>query len=417
MNKTILALVFACSAYSVYGKSEKFSEPQRVCQYETVTFSSQFSNGRLNGCSQQNDHTYTLKIEPESYPINPSPWYAFKVSANTAQEITVNVNYIKGRHRYSPKFSVDGEHWQLLPESQYRISENREQLQLALTLGKNPIYIAGQEVLDNRFSDRWHDTLAAKPYVEKSVIGHSVEGRPIIQLESKTAKNPAYLFISGRQHPPETTGFLGMMAFVERIWGNAPLAKQFRKQFNVVMTPNLNPDGIEAGHWRLNANKVDLNRDWGLFTQPETKAVYDKVLTRFLPPTSESLYLALDFHSTWYDIFYTQKDEQNRFPKNFTANWLKDIRQRLPFYEPRRDAGHNSDSPTFRNYVHTLLGIPAITYEMGDNTDRKLIDVIATEAADSMMLLLLDAYKEKNALVTSDNYKGSVAFHLRNTVD
>jgi hypothetical protein len=33
---------------------------------------------------------------------------------------------------------------------------------------------------------------------------------------------------------------------------------------------NANPDGVDKGHWRLNDGGVDLNRDWGPFTQPET---------------------------------------------------------------------------------------------------------------------------------------------------
>ena len=33
----------------------------------------------------------------------------------------------------------------------------------------------------------------------------------------------------------------------------------------------MNPDGVDLGHWRHNANGVDLNRDWSYYNQPEIK--------------------------------------------------------------------------------------------------------------------------------------------------
>ena len=43
-----------------------------------------------------------------------------------------------------------------------------------------------------------------------------------------------------------------------------------------------------------------------------------------------------------------------------------------------------------KNYFNSLYGIPAITFEVGDNTDRETIINSSKNLADSMMLLLLE---------------------------
>ena len=43
------------------------------------------------------------------------------------------------------------------------------------------------------------------------------------------------------------------------------------------------------------------------------------------------------------------------------------------------------------SWAHVTLGIPAITYEIGDNTDRASLRRLATGAAEDTMTLLLQA--------------------------
>ena len=65
---------------------------------------------------------------------------------------------------------------------------------------------------------------------------------------------------------------MAMQEFVRSVLGNTRLAVDFRKEFEIIIVPMLNPDGVDEGNWRHNAGGVDLNRDWDLFVQP-TKAV------------------------------------------------------------------------------------------------------------------------------------------------
>jgi predicted deacylase len=176
------------------------------------------------------------------------------------------------------------------------------------------------------------------------------------------------------------------MQFVEEIVGDSELARKFRGQFGVLLVPLLNPDGVDHGHWRHNLAGVDLNRDWGIFNQPETRAVRDQILA--LKERSR-LVLHLDFHSTFNDVFYTQPDEPAAGPDPFTKPWLEGLARRFPAYKVNRDPSEPARLVTSQGWAYKTLGIPAITYELGDNTDRALLRQVSAGAAQEMMGVLL----------------------------
>ena len=190
----------------------------------------------------------------------------------------------------------------------------------------------------------------------------------------------------GRQHPPEITGAIALQSFVDRIFKNDKLAQVFRQHFNVLIYPNINPDGVALGNWRSNSNGKDLNRDWGPFNEKETqhiiKAIEDK--TR-----KNSIWGMLDFHSTWTDLFYTQTEKQpNRFPQ-FTADWMSALNSSGSPIKFQRKQSYKPDSPTSKNYFYERYQIPAITFELGENSTFEDIKVSAAIAAETYMQQLL----------------------------
>jgi predicted deacylase len=177
------------------------------------------------------------------------------------------------------------------------------------------------------------------------------------------------------------------MSFVETIVGSDELAREFRDSFKVVIVPLVNPDGVAAGYWRHNVSGVDLNRDWGPFTQPETRAVRGELL-KYRGGANPRMYLLLDFHSTHRDLFYVQTSEQPTQPADFAQRWLKALSLRVPRYTVRQVATAG-DKPTSTKWGYETFRVPSITYECGDNTDRVLLRRVARCAAEEMMTLLL----------------------------
>jgi len=70
------------------------------------------------------------------------------------------------------------------------------------------------------------------------------------------------------------------------------------------------------------------------------------------------------------------------------------VQQRLPDYPLRREGSHGAKQATSKRWGYETFRIPAITYEVGDNTDRALIRTVARTAAEEMMRVLLSAAAE-----------------------
>ena len=359
----------------------------RFCENAYFLVDAQFESGNFDACRATTDGAFALTIRPEDQPpINNSPWYAFRVSPKRAGEMTVNVQFIDGDARYWPKVSVDGRRWQRIDVGDVTWSESRDSFELKLDVGESTLWVAAQELLTTTWYDTWIRDLTERDDIATRLLGRSVNGRPI--HVAVTADRPEVVLLLGRQHPPEITGALAMRAFVETVLGDSPLARAFRDRFAIILIPLMNPDGVAEGHWRHNANGVDLNRDWGPFTQPETRNMLPLLAT--LDELGTQIRLMLDFHSTRSNLFYTQPVEESELAGEFAASWLGRARQRLPDYEFRHDAGAASEQANSKNYFFRRYGIPSITYESGDETDRDDLRRSASVFAQEMMRLLLE---------------------------
>jgi predicted deacylase len=150
----------------------------------------------------------------------------------------------------------------------------------------------------------------------------------------------------------------------------------------------MNPDGVDNGHWRHNAAGIDLNRDWLYFNQPETRLVSD-LFRKLKEQPGARVYFGIDFHSTQEDVFYTLSRDLGTDPPGFTDAWLDAIRRALPDYYVN-DEPSGLGSPVSKNWFYQTFGVPATTYEVGDEVDRDQIRRVAVAAAEATMRLLLE---------------------------
>lgn len=357
------------------------------CQTETFKVDADFSAANMASCAVIDARTVEVFLKPEDTPINLSPWYAVRLTPNQSGGVRLILRYEEHPHRYKPKASFDGVAWTVIPDDRVDVKAAGYRVTLDLQLDDRPLFVAAQELFTNEAHDTWMQAQAAKPYIDITQIGASIERRPISMISTKASVGqPKTVMLVGRQHPPEVTGALAMVSFTDEVLGDSELAVTFRERFDLHVIPNLNPDGVEHGHWRHNMAGIDLNRDWGPFTQPETQAAQSVV--NEIDPASLALFL--DFHSTQKNVFYTQPVGADGTEYGFTAEWLSRARAKLPNYTFDRQGAHNVDLPTSKTYVFETFGIPAITYELGDETDRTEIAETARIFAQEMMMLLLE---------------------------
>ncbi|MEM9533404.1 MAG: amidohydrolase family protein [Pseudomonadota bacterium] len=371
------ALVAACGLFVRDSKS---------CGGDGFVIDQSFAGAPGSACFRRGPDSVHIDIEPEDAPpINNSPWYAFRVEAQVEKEVTVALHYLGGTHRYHPKISRDGRRWSLLSADRFTVNEARDEARLRLPVVPGNLWVAAQPLRMPRDDSGWMDQQESRE-LKRHRLGRSAQGRPIDYLESGREKHEYIVLVSG-QHPPETTGRDAFRAFAETIWGDTALARRFRERFGVIGVPVLNPDGIVGGFWRHGTGGLDLNRDWGPFTQAETRLV--KSLLDDQVTDNRSLRLFLDFHSTWRNLFYTQSDANPTHPAGFSEQWLEAARPRLTDYPFTEEKSRRSPQANSKNYVHGRFGIPAVTYEVGDATPLAVNAAAARVFAEEAMLALL----------------------------
>lgn len=379
----LLAVLLASCA--IVGPSVPAGVP---CETKAFTVVDSFGGARRGRCAILSDDHVRLTIRAEDKEVaNPSAWYAFKLIPHTGGTATITLQYVDGYHRYAPKTSTDGLHWTVVDPIAVAKATDGSSATVHVALADAPVWVAAQELLLPAMYDSWDQRIAARSDAELGVLGMSKADRPIPMLAVNNSAREV-LLLTGRQHPPEVSGAFAFFAFYETLVADNELANRFRERYRILAIPLLNPDGVVGGHWRHNFGNTDLNRDWGPFKQPETRLIRD-LLDR-LDAQGAHVRVFLDFHSTNANVFYTQDDENPTVPAGFANTWLANARSRVPLSYPFT----NSENPTgatgvSKNYMYHRYGIPAATYEVGDETDREAIRQAAIIFAEELMRLML----------------------------
>lgn len=131
------------------------------------------------------------------------------------------------------------------------------------------------------------DTLVARApaLARKDELGRSVQGRPIEALvlaaPARAASAPRLkVMLVGSQHgSAEPAGGEALLA-IARALAEGDL-RPLLGDIEVILIPNANPDGRNLKR-RANANRVNINTDFVLLSQPESRALA-QALTRYAP--------------------------------------------------------------------------------------------------------------------------------------
>lgn len=101
-----------------------------------------------------------------------------------------------------------------------------------------------------------------------SVVGHSVENRPIYSL--KFGNGSIKVLMWSQMHGNESTTTKALFDCFNLFLTNNDISNTILESCSILIIPILNPDGAER-YTRLNANEVDLNRDAQNRSQPESR--------------------------------------------------------------------------------------------------------------------------------------------------
>lgn len=367
-------------------------QEKRLFSFEEsgIYFSNDFQGARLNDVIKKNDSSFIISILPENEPINPSPFYAFKAWSKSSKNIFLEFNYPDSyKHRYFPKILSEGK-WLISDSSSFQELDNKWILEL--TLDNRPIIISGQELNSSDIVYSWvNEVIRGKEtYVTFKKIGKSKLKRPFMVIDiykGNPEEKPIVVLIT-RQHPPEVTGYFAFKSYLSTILDENELSSDFLEKYRILAFPLMNPDGVDLGHWRHNAGGIDLNRDWSVYNQKEIKTTVD-FISKTLKESNSKLILGIDFHSTFYDVFYTNEERASTSMPYFLDNWFSSLQENIPNYEVNEQPSV-SKQPVSKGWFLNAHKAVGIVYEIGDNTPRDRIETIGKESALSMMKIMLD---------------------------
>jgi hypothetical protein len=217
---------------------------------------------------------------------------------------------------------------------------------------------------------RW----ALHPWIQFDVVGESVQRRPLyhIVLTNPSSQQPKRrIWIHARTHPLESESSFVARAIVDELLSGSSQSQQILDHCIVHLLPMLNPDGVELGYARENANGVDLESNWGSADpEPEVRALRTQLIR--LMDSGNAIDIALNLHSAYTckryfvyhaaagtSVLFTQMEQRfinaarSRFPGgiepyDFFVSWTGGTPDRYP------------ESWFWMNYGENVM---ALTYE------------------------------------------------------
>jgi hypothetical protein len=135
--------------------------------------------------------------------------------------------------------------------------------------------------------------------------GTSGEGREL--LYATVGHGPTTFWFQSRIHGNELHSTEAALQILDHLASGSPDARAIRENLTIVVIPMYNPDGSEANiRQSTTPNRIDLNRDWENFAQPESVAFWK--LWRDVAPE-----LALDLHHMGQAPIVEGTDDLNQF--------------------------------------------------------------------------------------------------------
>ncbi|GAA6183301.1 MULTISPECIES: M14 family metallopeptidase [Alteromonadaceae] len=353
------------------------------CEFEELSFSANFESGRLDNCELNQSGQYVLTFMPEDKTVNPSPWYYFSVQTKVPKTVNILLTFEGYTPRYLPKVSKDQVNWNGLA-----FDTNEQGMLVELDVSSTPTYVAAQRPVPNDAYTTWLKSAGNKFNIQAFSLGNSSEGRAISAFVLENKDNTEWVVFIGRQHPPEVTGAVAMFSFLDEFLTTTASQKAFLSRFNVLVVPNLNPDGVANGHWRHNLGHKDLNRDWNTFSQPETKAV--KTYLDKITQGGGKIVMGMDFHSTYNNVFYSIPMEENIAPTSLVIDWLAALQEKTKgVFKVVDKPGTSPGKGVFKQFIADTYKVHGVTYEVGDNEPDEKTRYVARHAANTLISTLI----------------------------
>ncbi len=151
--------------------------------------------------------------------------------------------------------------------------------------------------------DRWGES----PFVLIDSLGASVQNRGIWELtisDDPVSSTNRRIYIHTRTHPGEDESFWVTNEIINILLSNTPLGDFLRANFTYHIIPMYNPDGVELGYPRNNANGIDIESGWDdVPLEPEVEILKNRFID-LMWNVDNPIEVALNMHSAYACLRY-----------------------------------------------------------------------------------------------------------------
>jgi len=235
-----------------------------------------------------------------------------------------------------------------------------------------------QEKISGRYITNDHIRDALEDLSDRfslKTIGYSVEERPIMSIEFGMGSQRILMW--SQMHGNESTTTKAVLDLLRFLDSGNEMAVKLQSECSLMILPILNPDGAKA-YTRVNANKVDLNRDAQERTQPESvilRTCFDQFKPNYClnlhdqrsifnvgttPKVATVSFLA-PAHDTERSISKTRKESMQ-----LISAMNKTLQQFIPGQVGRYDDSFN---PNCIGDTFQMQNIPTVLFEAGHYPD------------------------------------------------
>ncbi len=142
-------------------------------------------------------------------------------------------------------------------------------------------------------------------------IGQSVRGRNLYALKFSTTefgkdKSKIKVLFFAQQHGNEQSGKEGALLLAQAIL--RPENRQLLDKIDLAIIPQMNPDGSELNQ-RRNGNKMDLNRNHLILTEPETQSLH-RFFDQYLFEVSMDIHEYSPYGEAWKKYGYRKNADE-----------------------------------------------------------------------------------------------------------
>ncbi len=179
-------------------------------------------------------------------------------------------------------------------------------------------------------------TWSESPFVRIDSVGASVQNRALWMLtisDTSHSETPRIrVWMHARTHPNEVQAWWVTDEIISLLLSDIPLARMLRKACIFNIMPMYNPDGVELGKARWNANGIDIESNWNKSThEPEVQTL--KALFEGFMITESPIRIALNMHSAYrckrFFVFHHENGTSAAFAAD-EKKFIGDIRYYWP---------------------------------------------------------------------------------------